>query len=145
MLGDVQIGCRRNKPPTKSQSDTLFTVTKPNVSDHQANERTFLAWLRTAIALMGFGFVVAKFGLFLRLIAQTKNVPHPFSSGVIGISLVIFGGIMAATSAFRYRSLQRKIDLGTYEPGVWPMWVVSIGLTALAFLLVVYLFKTAWR
>jgi inner membrane protein YidH len=35
-----------------------------NVSDHQANERTFLAWLRTAIALMGFGFVVANLGTY---------------------------------------------------------------------------------
>ena len=37
-----------------------------NASDYLAAERTFLAWLRTALALMGFGFVVARFGLFLR-------------------------------------------------------------------------------
>ncbi|HET8995258.1 MAG TPA: DUF202 domain-containing protein, partial [Acetobacteraceae bacterium] len=38
-----------------------------NFSDHAANERTFLAWIRTAIAIMAFGFLVAKFNLFLRI------------------------------------------------------------------------------
>src|SRR5207244_4569214 len=83
-------------------------VGSANVSDHQANERTFLAWLRTAIALMGFGFVVAKFELYLRLIAQTRSPPHPFLSSMIGIFLVIVGGVMAAASAVRYRAIQQK-------------------------------------
>ena len=113
-----------------------------NVSDHQANERTFLAWLRTAIALMGFGFVVAKFELYLRLIAQTRSRPHPFLSSMIGIFLVIVGGVMAAASAVRYRAIQQKIDLGTYEPGRWPMWIASASLTAVGALLVIYLFET---
>jgi putative membrane protein len=117
----------------------------PSVADHQANERTFLAWLRTAIALMGFGFVIAKFGLFLRVIMRTGNVPTPFSSGLIGIALVVAGGAMALVAAIRYQTLQRKIDLGTYAPGKWPMWIASATLTVLALLLVVYLFETAWR
>ena len=116
----------------------------PNVSDHQANERTFLAWLRTAIALMGFGFVVAKFGLFLRLVGRVNAAPEGVSSGAIGIALVITGGLMAGAAGLRYRALQRKIDLGTYEPGGWPMWVASAGrIAALAALLVVYLFQTS--
>ena len=49
-------------------------------SDHAANERTFLAWVRTAIALMAFGFVIERFDLFLRyatpLAAQQKIAPH---------------------------------------------------------------------
>ena len=38
-------------------------------SDHAANERTFLAWVRTAIAMMAFGFVIERFDLFLRYAA----------------------------------------------------------------------------
>ncbi|MHB8419031.1 MAG: YidH family protein [Myxococcales bacterium] len=114
----------------------------PNVSDHQANERTFLAWLRTAIALMGFGFVVSKFGLFLRLISRTKGESESLSSAGIGIALVTIGGLMAALAGIRYRLLQRKIDLGSYEPGRWPMWVASASVTALAALLVGYLLQT---
>ena len=50
-------------------------------SDHAANERTFLAWVRTAITLMAFGFVIERFDLFLRyaappLAAQQKIAPH---------------------------------------------------------------------
>ena len=41
-----------------------------NFSDHVANERTFLAWVRTAIAVMAFGFLVAKLDLFLKVTAQ---------------------------------------------------------------------------
>ena len=46
--------------------------------DHAANERTFLAWVRTAIAIMAFGFLVQKFDLFLRIAAETlgaRSVP----------------------------------------------------------------------
>lgn len=50
-----------------------------------------------------------------------------------------------ATSAIRYQALQRKIDLGTYQPGRWPMWITSASLTALGALLVVYLFESTRR
>jgi len=46
--------------------------------EHLANERTFLAWIRTSIALMGFGFVIVKFTLFLKqlsLLLETKDIP----------------------------------------------------------------------
>ncbi|MFZ1887771.1 MAG: DUF202 domain-containing protein [Candidatus Binataceae bacterium] len=57
-------------------------------SDYLAAERTFLAWIRTGLALMGFGFVVARFGLFLREIAMTTHA-HPLEP--TGMSL--WGGI----------------------------------------------------
>lgn len=120
-------------------------MSKPNLSDHQGNERTYLAWVRTAIALMGFGFVVSKFGLFLRLMARTEPVPRPISSGLIGIALVVMGGAMVLLAAIRYRVLQRKIDSGTYEPHLLPMVVTSGMLAVLALLLVGYLAKTAWH
>ena len=46
-----------------------------------AAERTFLAWIRTGLALMGFGFVVARFGLFLRELTAVKKIPQPLSHG----------------------------------------------------------------
>jgi putative membrane protein len=116
-----------------------------SVSDHQANERTYLAWLRTAISLMGFGFVIAKFGLFLRIMAPTRAFPRAFSSGMIGVGLVVVGGLIACVSAFRYRAIQRAIDRGTYEPAPWPMWTTSVAMTILALLLVVYLFESTWN
>jgi putative membrane protein len=57
--------------------------TDPNRQrDHQANERTFLAWLRTALALIGLGFAISRFGLFTRQMQYTLTnklpVVHPF-------------------------------------------------------------------
>jgi putative membrane protein len=46
-------------------------------SDHAANERTFLAWVRTAIAIMAFGFVVTKFDLFLKVVGQSLHLQSP--------------------------------------------------------------------
>ena len=46
-------------------------------SDHAANERTYLAWIRTAIAVMAFGFLVEKFDLFLEVAARSLTVSHP--------------------------------------------------------------------
>ncbi|MGI0068832.1 MAG: YidH family protein, partial [Nitrosopumilaceae archaeon] len=68
---------------------------KPDRStEHLANERTFLAWLRTCIALMGLGFVVARFSLFLREFSiMTKNqtiptnLPTQYSSTMLGMSM----------------------------------------------------------
>ncbi|MEJ2362577.1 MAG: DUF202 domain-containing protein [Gammaproteobacteria bacterium] len=51
-----------------------------NFRDHAANERTYLAWIRTAIALMAFGFVIEKFDLFLRYLTIATNV-HIHISG----------------------------------------------------------------
>ena len=70
-----------------------------NPSDHLANERTFLAWIRTGIAIMGFGFVVVKFALFIKqipLVVTTKQTYLPGSghSNEIGIVLVVLGAFI---------------------------------------------------
>ena len=94
-----------------------------NFSDHAANERTFLAWVRTAIAVMAFGFLVAKFNLFLKIAAQSLAVGgHPVAvpgggfGGVAGIVLILAGTVMVAVAAVRFVSTGRAID--SPEPGV---------------------------
>jgi len=68
-----------------------------NASDHLANERTFLAWIRTSIGIMGFGFIVVKFTLFIRqiemVVGQKANIPHTGYSHTIGVLLVALGGL----------------------------------------------------
>jgi putative membrane protein len=84
---------------------------------HMAAERTFLAWIRTGLALMGFGFVVARFGLFLQELASV-GVPHrqgPSLSLPIGIALIALGIVVIVTAGFRhYRSL-RSFALGNFR------------------------------
>ena len=68
-------------------------------SDHAANERTFLAWVRTAIAIMAFGFVVTKFDLFLKVATQSLHLQSPstgreFIGTTAGMLLIVLGGAM---------------------------------------------------
>ena len=85
-----------------------------NPSDHLANERTFLAWIRTSVAIMGFGFVVVKFALFIKqisLVLTTKQavLPGKGYSNQIGILLVAIGVFMALYSYLRYRNTERQL------------------------------------
>ncbi len=87
-------------------------------SDHAANERTFLAWVRTAIAVMAFGFLVAKFNLFLKIAAQSLagasgrgvEVPGGGFGDVAGLILIIAGTAMVAMAAVRFVRTARAIN-----------------------------------
>jgi len=71
-----------------------------------AAERTLLAWVRTGLAAMGFGFVVARFGLFLRELATVRNeTPTPGHGGSLwlGVVLVLVGVVVLILAGFRYR------------------------------------------
>jgi putative membrane protein len=98
--------------------------------EHQANERTFLAWLRTSIALISFGFAIARFGIFLRQLDQTLTQQPDrsgslFSSETLGIALVIFGVFLIALAAWRYKAVFRQIEQGDYQPNPMIIWVVT--------------------
>jgi putative membrane protein len=84
-------------------------------SDHAANERTFLAWVRTAIAIMAFGFVVEKFDLFLRIAGAESAAKmmlggHPFLGDIAGLALIALGGAMMVFAAIRFRKTTADID-----------------------------------
>ena len=83
-----------------------------------AAERTFLAWLRTGIALMGFGFVVARFGLFLREITASKDLASASGSGFsmpVGVLLILLGIMVMVVSAVRHHRFIRAIDRGQFQ------------------------------
>ena len=112
---------------------------KPTVDrqrEHQANERTFLAWLRTSIALIGFGFAIARFGLFLQqlqitLTPQSARV-HPFlNSSNLGLSLVILGIATILIAGWHYNQVFWQIERGDYRPSRWLVWVMTIAVAVL--------------
>jgi putative membrane protein len=107
--------------------------------EHQANERTFLAWLRTSIALIGFGFAIARFGLFLGQlnIALSKQEPtvHPFfNSENLGLSLVVFGIVSIALAAWRYNQVFWQIERGDYQANRLMVWIATGVVITLGFL-----------
>ncbi len=84
-------------------------------SDHAANERTFLAWVRTAIAIMAFGFVIERFDLFLRyaapLATQRKISPHGGAfADAAGLAFVVLGIAIIAIAGWRFVQTAKDID-----------------------------------
>ncbi len=109
-----------------------------------AAERTLLAWQRTSIALMGFGFVVERFGLFLQLVAhQSESSGQRLFSLAAGVLLLLLGGAVALISARQFRQFAKNLDPSVVPPGYWTqngvilnilLALVALGL-ALRFLL----------
>lgn len=86
-----------------------------NPQSYLAAERTFLAWIRTGLSLMGFGFVVARFGLFLREAQQFIHAGSARSSVFSlwsGIGLVLLGVVVLVVSVVRYRDNILRLQRG---------------------------------
>ena len=84
-------------------------------SDHAANERTFLAWVRTAIAMMAFGFVIERFDLFLRyaapFAAQQKIAPHGGEyANAAGLAFIVLGIAIIVIAGWRFVQTAKDID-----------------------------------
>ncbi len=119
-------------PPAESDPRTFF-----------AAERTLLAWVRTALAMMGFGFVVARFGLFLRELAAVGNRPIPrfgWSLG-IGTALVAIGVAVSLLAAFQHlRTIRRLREGRPLQFNAWSLGVVLAGLlSAVGLVMTTYL------
>jgi len=74
---------------------------EPDPRIYFAAERTALAWIRTGLTLMGFGFVVARFGLFLEMLRQAQTSRHTFSI-VTGVALVLLGVLTVAAATVQH-------------------------------------------
>ena len=105
--------------------------------EHLANERTLLAWSRTSLTLIGLGFVVARFGLFLRELESTTSGPH--LSVVIGIALVVAGLTAGVVSVVRFFRVRRQIDAGAFRAEYWPELMLAAFIVVLGVAMAVYL------
>jgi len=131
--------------PTNTSAETQL-VKQANASDHLANERTFLAWIRTSIAIMGFGFVVVKFTLFIRQLSYVLGEKAPAVAGtgkgysaVIGVLLVAVGALLALLAYIRYRNTEFQLNNKTYKPSFWLSLVLTVALVVVSILLILYL------
>jgi putative membrane protein len=114
-----------------------------NPSDQLANERTFLAWIRTSIGIMAFGFVVVKFSLFVKqisLILGKENFSHQKGySGIVGIVLVAVGAVIAVLSYIRYRYSEKQLNEGYYKHSSLLITVLTTFIFLISVFLIVYL------
>jgi putative membrane protein len=112
---------------------------------HMANERTFLAWIRTSIAIMAFGFVVEKFSLFVRqLEAYLGAHTSPMKTGyspIIGIIIVVLGIILAISSFWRFKIVERQIIDDTYQPPKLQSFILLLAVFLVGIVLVYYLIR----
>ena len=112
--------------------------------DHLANERTLLAWLRTSVAVMALGFVVARFGILLRELGA-KGQPQTRATGistVFGTALVICGAVLVVLAVTGYVRRGRAIERRSYH---WsPAMVIGLAVVVVlvAMLLAMYLLFT---
>ena len=116
---------------------------KASASDHLANERTFLAWIRTSIALMGFGFVVVKFSLFVKqlslMLTDKTVVPAKGFSASIGISLVVIGAVTALIGFMRYRQIQKQLLNKNFAPSFNLLLLLTVAVVIVSGMLIWYL------
>ena len=109
-------------------------VEKPAEQDPRvyfAAERTFLAWIRTGLGLMGIGFAVSRFGLFLRQLSLVETRIPTRTTGLSlwsGVALVLLGVIVTLSSVFRHIQLIRQLSTGTWQPGKVSRDAVVLGL-----------------
>jgi putative membrane protein len=101
----------------------------PHLSEHLANERTYLAYLRTSIPLISFGITINRFSLYL---IQSDKMPQRTTAhfDMIGISrfgvgMVVVGLFLMVWAGVHYSRITRGIDQGTYQPSKLSTWIIT--------------------
>ena len=115
------------------------------VTDHLANERTFLAWVRTGLAIMGFGFIVERFGLLLREISTkitSNTIPSVYSS-MVGIILTILGVLVMIVALLNFLQARHAIDKEQFHPHRGFVIFLTIITCLIGTILAIYLYLAA--
>ncbi len=118
-------------------------------AEYLANERTFLAWIRTSIAVISLGFVVAKFGLWIgelekRITPQTEGVTKGVSVPT-GLAMIAFGGALAVLAAWRFRVVNRNIERGEVRADRGLVLLITAVVALLSLVLIGYMLISVER
>ena len=120
-------------PDNNTRSSDKHSRPEAAVRDHLANERTLLAWQRTALAVVAIGFLVDRFSL-------GPAAPTAVGS-LLGIALIALGAAVSILGAFRFVRTEREIDTQTYRPAILAHLVLTgaivVGAVALTLFIVV--------
>lgn len=132
-------------------SETVTEIKKSvaDAKDHLANERTFLAWIRTSIGLMAFGFVIEKFSIFLKQLGYfigKPGVPLPNNispalqshSAILGVFLLGFGSLICLMAFIKYKKVEVQITNGDYQPTILLDMMLSLTVFCIGLFLTIY-------
>jgi len=110
-------------------------------TDHAANERTYLAWIRTSIALIGLGFVIERFDIFLKSPVLVGTVSSGRFAALTGLLLMLGGVLVLVVSTVRYVQFRNRISSPKRDPYASPAteWLL-VGVVSLVGLLVIAYF-----
>jgi putative membrane protein len=118
------------------------SLANPNrARDHLANERTYLAWVRTGVATIVFGFAVGRFSIALREFMKFEGHPSstPGLTTWLGIVSAVGGVLLIVAGLARYRQTKVQIDTDTFEPAGVVIDIVSYVLVFFGLVLAGYL------
>jgi len=111
-----------------TDNSNLNPINPNRARDHLANERTFLAWVRTGAAIVVFGFAIGRFSIALRQLTALQG--HPVHrSGIsvwMGASSIVMGVLLVIAGLFRYRKTRERLDEGRFEPAGFSLDLVTI-------------------
>jgi len=96
--------------------------------DHLANERTFLAWVRTGAAIVVFGFAIGRFSIAMRQLTALEG--HPIRTAGLsvwmGASSIVAGVLLVMAGLLRYRKTRAQLDKDTFEPAGFVVDLVTV-------------------
>jgi inner membrane protein YidH len=109
--------------------------------DHLANERTFLAWVRTSVAIVVFGFAIGRFAIALHQLSALQGHPSQTTGFSVCMGMIsMFGGVvMIIAGLMRYRKTRALLDQGKFEPAGFLLDLVTILIVLFALALAGYL------
>jgi len=109
--------------------------------DHLANERTFLAWVRTGAAIVVFGFAIGRFSIALRQLTALQGHPiHRSGLSVwMGATSIVLGVVLVVAGLVRYRKTRARLEAGTFEPAGFVLDLVTILTVLFGLVLAAYL------
>jgi len=131
------------RPDENSETQKEGSVKDPHMNEYLANERTFLAWIRTCLAVIGLGFVVARFSFWLNELALSTGthltIRQTGLSLPLGLGMIGLGGMLTILAAVQYQRVNRAIARGEVYSGQPLILLVTILLVVLAVILAGYL------
>lgn len=128
-----------------AEEKKAYTIPKEaHASELLASERTFLAWVRTSVAVIGFGFALIKFDVWIRQSAapSANAIPKTGLTVPIGGLMVLTGGLLAAFGAWHYRVTNRQIERGEVKANDRLIFAASGLVVTIALFILIYLISS---